>query len=160
MNPKILSTKFYGFDSFAGFGDLKDDDKHPFYTDENFATNMPTVQRRVQRVAGSIKFKMVPGFFSDSLKNGAEQYSIKKSRIIFIDSDTYSSANEALTFCIPTIQEGTFVILDDYYSYRGHEQKGVARAFSEFISQSNIKVRRVFTYGMGGAVYVISEITK
>ena len=30
------------------------------------------------------------------------------------------------------------------------------RAFSEFI-ESNIKVRHVFTYGLGGAVYVISE---
>lgn len=157
LNPNIMNTKFYGFDSFAGFGDLKEDDKHPFYTDENFETSLSTVERRVKRVAGSLKFKMVPGFFSDSLKNGTDQYSIKKSRIIFIDSDTYSSANEALTFCIPTIQEGTFIVLDDYYSYRGSQEKGVARAFSEFISQSEIKVRHVFTYGMGGAVFVISE---
>ena len=157
LNSKIINTKFFGFDSFAGFGDLTEDDKHPFYTDENFATSLSTVERRVKRVAGSLKFEMVPGFFSDSLKNGAGQYSIQKSRIIFIDSDTYSSANEALAFCIPTIQEGTFIVLDDYYSYRGSEVRGVTRAFSEFISKSEIKVRRVFTYGMGGAVFVISE---
>jgi len=33
----------------------------------------------------------------------------------------------------------------------------VTRAFSEFIVQSRIKVRHVFTYGMGGVVYVVSE---
>jgi hypothetical protein len=158
-NPKTLNTKFYGFDSFAGFGTLAEDDKHPFYTDENFATSLPKVNRRVKRVAGDIKFQLVPGFFSDSLKDGAKQLGIEKSRIIFIDSDTYSSANEALTFCIPTVQEGTFIVLDDYYSYRGSENKGVARAFSEFVAQSKIKVRHVFTYGMGGAVYVVSEKT-
>ena len=111
----------------------------------------------MQRVAASIQFKLIPGFFSDSLKDGASKLGIEKSRIIFIDSDTYSSANEALTFCIPTIQEGTFIILDDYYSYKGSEVRGVTRAFNEFVSQCGIKVRQVFTYGMGGVVYVVSE---
>lgn len=157
LNPKTLNTKFYGFDSFAGFGTLVEDDKHLIYADENFATSLPAVKRRVHRMAGEIKFQLIPGFFSDSLKAGARQLRIEKSRIIFIDSDTYSSASEALTFCIPTVQEGSFIILDDYYSYRGSEQKGVKRAFLEFVAQSNIKVRHVFTYGMGGVVYVVSE---
>jgi O-methyltransferase len=157
LNSKTRNTKFYGFDSFAGFGDLKEGDKHPFYTDENFATSLAAVNSRVLRVAAGRQFKLIPGFFSDSLKNGAGQLGIEKSRIIFIDSDTYSSANEALTFCIPTIQEGTFVVLDDYYSYRGSESRGVKRAFNEFVFQCKIKVRQVFTYGMGGVVYVVSE---
>ena len=157
LNPKTINTKFYGFDSFSGFGTLVEDDKHPFYTDENFATSLPAVNRRANRVAGDIKFQFVSGFFSESLKKGAKQFGIEKSRIIFIDSDTYSSANEALTFCIPTLQEGTFIVLDDYYSYRGSDKKGVKRAFIEFIALSNIKVRHVFTYGLGGAVYVVSE---
>lgn len=157
LNPKTLNTKFYGFDSFAGFGTLAEDDKHPFYTDENFATSLPMVNRRVNRVAGEIKFQLIPGFFNDSLRCGANKLGIEKSRIIFIDSDTYSSARDALIFCAPTIQEGSFIILDDYFSYRGSEQKGVKRAFSEFVAQCNIKVRQVFTYGLGGVVYVVSE---
>jgi hypothetical protein len=152
-----MKTKFYGFDSFAGFGTLTEGDKHPFYTDENFATSLDSVNRRVKRVAGELKFQLNPGFFCDSLKDGAVALGIEKSRIIFVDSDTYSSANEALTFCVPTVQEGTFIVLDDFFSYRGNEQKGVARAFFEFITQNKIKVRHVFTYGMGGAVYVVSE---
>jgi O-methyltransferase len=157
LNPKTLNTTFYGFDSFAGFGTLSEDEKHPFYTDENFANSLPAVKRRAHRAAGDIKFQLIPGFFSDSLRAGASQLGIEKSRIIFIDSDTYSSASEALTFCIPTVQEGSFIILDDFYSYRGSEQKGVKRAFTEFVAQSNIQVRQVFTYGMGGVVYVVSE---
>jgi O-methyltransferase len=157
LNKKIMNTKFYGFDSFAGFGDLEEDEKHPFYTDENFTTSLPIVKRRVQRIASNDQFKLIAGFFGDTLKTGAISLGIKKSRIIFIDSDTYSSANEALNFCIPTIQEGTFIVLDDYYSYRGSENRGVTRAFNEFVTQSRIKVRQVFSYGMGGVVYVVSE---
>ena len=160
LNPNTVNTKFYGFDSFSGFGTLAEDDKHTFYTDQNFATSLSAVTSRVQRVAGKIEFQLVPGFFNDSLKNGAEPFGIKKSRIIFIDSDTYSSASEALTFCIPTIQSGTFIVLDDYFSYRASEGRGVTRAFLEFIAQCKAKVRHVFTYGMGGAVYVVSNIVE
>lgn len=157
LNPNILNTRFFGFDSFVGFGDLAVDDKHPFYTDENFATSQAKVDRRVGRAAkNDIEYKLVAGFFSDSLQHGAKHFGLTKARIIFIDSDTYSSANEALTFCLPIVQEGTFVILDDYYSYKGSLENGVARAFAEFKAKGDLEVRQVFNYGMGGAVYVVS----
>ena len=47
-------------------------------------------------------------------------------------------------------------MLDDFYSYLGNEERGVARAFAEFVVQGQFKVRHVFTYGMGGAVYIVS----
>ena len=40
INPNVLSTRFFGFDSFCGFGTLSEDDTHSFYTDENFETNL------------------------------------------------------------------------------------------------------------------------
>lgn len=156
LRPKVLNTRFFGFDSFSGFSSLSEDDKHPFYIDENFAASLPLVNKRVAKVAGSVCFRLIPGFFSDSLEGGAAAFGISRSRIIFIDSDTYSSAAEALRFCMPTVQEGTFVVLDDYFSYKGSEAKGVARAFAEFIERGRFSVRHVLTYGMGGAVYVIS----
>lgn len=157
LNSKVVGTRFFGFDSFSGFGELSEDDEHGFYTDENFATSLKDVNKRVAKVAKGIEFRLIPGFFSESLKEGAAKNGINRSRIIFIDSDTYSSAAEALTFCLPTIQDGTFVVLDDYFSYKGSKAKGVARAFAEFIEQGQFSIRQVFTYGMGGAVYVVSD---
>jgi hypothetical protein len=100
----------------------------------------------------------MPGYFSESLKDGAFAMGIKKSKIIFIDSDTYSSANEALDFCIPTIQIGTYIVLDDYFSYKGSVKKGVAGAFKKFLKITKAEVRQIFIYGMGGAVFVVSDI--
>jgi hypothetical protein len=160
LNAKILKTRFFGFDSFAGFGALAESDKHPFYTDNNFSTSLSQVDRRVGRAAHGIAYRLVPGFFSESLKAGPGCYGIDKSRIVFIDSDTYSSASEALSFCLPTVQAGTFIVLDDFYSYRGSEERGVARAFAEFVEQGRLKVRQVFTYGMGGAVYIVSGMAE
>jgi len=158
FNPKILHSRFFGFDSFSGFGPLAEGDQHPFYTDENFATSFTEVNHRVGRVSKGIVYRLVPGFFSESLAVGAGHLGISKARIIFIDSDTYSSAAEALKFCLPVVQEGTYIVLDDYYSYRGSEERGVAKAFTEFIGQGRFKVRHVFTYGMGGSVYIVSGI--
>lgn len=156
LNAETGRTRFFGFDSFSGFGALSENDNHPFYHDENFATSFDRVNRRVERVAKNVAYKLVPGFFSESLKAGPAYYGIEKSRVVFIDSDTYSSAREALAFCLPTIQQGTFIILDDYFSYLGSEEKGVAGAFAEFVKDARIKVRHVFAYGMGSAVYIVS----
>lgn len=160
LNPNTINTKFYGFDSFLGFGNLKDDDKHPFYTDENFTTSVSKVSRRIKCVAKNIDYQLIQGYFNESLAKSANQYGIERSRIIFIDSDTYTSASEALIFCMPTIQEGTFIILDDYFSYKGSKERGVALAFSEFLVKCEIQARHVFTYGMSGLVYVISGVSK
>ncbi|MFT4668074.1 MAG: O-methyltransferase [Gammaproteobacteria bacterium] len=158
LNTSGLETRFFGFDSFSGFGNIKEDDKHSFYTDENFDTDFDKVERRVRKIAQDTKFKLVPGFFSDSLSLGPSSFGIEKARIIFVDSDTYSSSHEALVFCENIVQLGTFIVLDDYYSYKGSSSRGVTKAFEEFVDRSSIKVRRVFTYGMGGAVFVVSDV--
>ena len=157
LNPNIARTTFYGFDSFAGFGPLREEDRHPFYTSENFPASLPKVERRVRKAAGDIAFQLIPGFFDESLKRGARETGIEKIRIVFIDSDTFASASQALAFCRPALQQGTFIVLDDYFSYRGREDRGVRRAYSEFAAESRLKARQVFTYGMGGVALVVSE---
>ncbi len=160
LNPNVATTRFYGFDSFAGFGSLPDEDRHPFYTDANFPTSLSRVERRVRKAAGGFTFQLIPGFFSESLKHGARAAGIDRARIIFIDSDTFTSASQALAFCGPVMHQGTFIILDDYFSYRGREDRGVRRAYSEFASECGIKARQVFTYGMGGVVFVVAEVQR
>lgn len=161
LNSNVARTRFFGFDSFAGFGELKAEDKHPFYTDENFTTSLPAVKARADGAArGKVQVRLVPGFFSDSLKGGPGQLGVTLARIIFIDSDTYNSALEALEFCAPTVQEGTFIILDDYFSYRGSSERGVAKAFREFSAKNGIESRQVFHYGMGGEILVVSKINR
>jgi O-methyltransferase len=149
-------TRFFGFDSFQGFGKLASDDKHPFYTDNNFATSLQAVEQRAQRAARGLTYRLVPGFFERSLAGGPASLGIEKARVIFLDSDTYASAKEALSFCAPIVQPGTLIVLDDYYSYRGSRERGVARAFAEFITDGGFDVRQLFSYGMGGAAYVVA----
>jgi len=154
------NTKFFGFDSFEGFGKTDRMDQHPFYIDSNFQVDYKKVERKVKKVSNDVSFKLIKGFFSDTLKNGPKSFNINKSKIIFIDCDTFSSASEALIFCSSIIQNGTYIILDDFFSYKGSEFHGVSKAFNNLIEKNNFDVRLVFTYGMGGVVYIVSNTNK
>ena len=159
LNEKNKETKFYGFDSFEGFGEISEDDRHPFFTDYNFKTTYDKVFKRVKKVAKNYQFELIKGFFNETLSFLPDKYGIKKSRIILIDSDTYEAAKDALKFSLSTLQEGTFLMFDDFMSYKGNLNKGESKAFNEFKSENNnIIFREVFRYGMGGVVYVVSEI--
>lgn len=157
-SESMAATHFFGFDSFQGFGELKEDDEHEFYKDDNFVTELAHVERRCARAAGRFGFKLVSGFFEDSLTCGPSGLGIQSAKIIFIDSDTYESSDQAFRFCEAITSPGTIIILDDFFSYSGREDRGVAKAFLEFQSRGGFAVRRVMDYGMGGAVYIVSDV--
>ena len=51
-------------------------------------------------------------------------------------------------------------MLDDFFSFKGDESKGVAGAFNEFCQKNqSLKLRKIFDYGYGGVAYILSEIT-
>ena len=87
---------------------------------DGFETSFEKVDTRVNKVSKELEYKLIKGFFDESLSKNPSYYGIEKSRIIFIDSDTYSSAKEALLFITPTIQEGTYIILDDFFSCKNY----------------------------------------
>ena len=158
INPNIGQTKFIGFEAFSGFGKFEENKKHPLYKETNFDTDYNRVTRRAKRAAKGLSYNLVSGFFSESLKGGPAHYGINKARIIFLDSDTYGSADEALRFCDSISQIGTYLIVDVYFSYAGREDLGVAAAFRGYLDRTGISVRQVFTYGLGGTVFVVSAV--
>jgi hypothetical protein len=147
-------TRFWGFDSFQGFGKLEGEN-HSFFTEENFATDIKTVQRRLKRFEKSISVHLVKGFFNETLTTG-ERYGIDKAKIIFVDCDTYTAAKDVFLFCTPFIQHGTMVVLDDRLAYKGNADKGETKAFREFLQHTNTAARKFCVYGNGGGVYILS----
>lgn len=155
---KIGSSKmrFFGFDSFKGM-DPKKGDEHPFYTKFDFSTDYHIIRKRMKNFP---EIKLVPGFFNESLKEGASKYGINKTSIVMVDCDLYSSAKESFKFIAPLMQKGTILILDDYFNYLAQRDKGVRAAFSEFLKANKLDAEQIFTYGIGGAVFVITRVGK
>lgn len=53
--------------------------------------------------------------------------------LLHVDCDLYESTRDVLTGVAPALQDGTVVLFDDWFHYRGHPRKGEARAFHEFL---------------------------
>jgi len=156
------ATRFFGFDSFEGFGNVDSEEKHPFYRDDIFGVNFNKVKKNILKQTKGSEVQLIKGFFSETLdgKTPAE-YGIKKARIIFIDCDLKSPALSALNFCADLIQEGTILIMDDYFSYKGNAELGLSGAFAEFCKLNpHLSWRNLYHYGYLGEAYICSGISK
>ena len=140
---------------FEGFGDLSEDEKHVFFKKENFISDYNKVLKRVRKILPEKRFKIIKGFFKETLDNKSNN---KLARIIFIDCDTYSSTLLALNYVKPSLQLGTIIILDDYFAYRGSKNKGTHGAFKKFVNKNKLKTRQLFSYGIGGVVKIFTEV--
>src|SRR5690606_27483706 len=75
----------------------------------------------------------VQGFFDQTCNEDTiTAFDLKKASIVWLDADLYSSTVTVLDFIRPLLQDGTVLIFDDWFSYRGNPHKGVQRAFNEW----------------------------
>ena len=157
-----IKTCFYGFDSFEGFGEVKEYDKHSFYINNIFKVNSKKIIKEIYRHSEELDVKIIKGFFNETLlnKDCKKDFNVNKIRCMLIDCDLKDAAELALNFSVSSLQLGSILILDDYFSFRGNPDKGVAGAFNKFCQNNqNIKFRRIFDYGYGGVAYIVSEKT-
>jgi hypothetical protein len=154
------NTTFYGFDSFSGFGEVSKEDRHGFYQNNIFSVDEKKVMDFIRKRAKKNNYKIIKGYFEKTLKGKTcKSLSKNKIRIAFIDCDMKEPARLALDFIKPGLQEGTILIMDDFLSYKGSEEKGVAGAFFGFCKQNkSISFRKAFDYGYGGVGYIVSKI--
>ena len=104
------------------------------------------------------RFEFVDGFFAESLAN-IDFHSMSKASIVHIDVDLYSSCSDIMKYLSRFIQDGTIIIFDDYYCYKGNPRYGVQAAFNEWLVENQEwSSQSYFTYGWSGACFILSEI--
>jgi O-methyltransferase len=131
--------RFFAFDSFAGLpGSNQADTPHHFAQKgiysipiESFWNNLRTNRVNLENVIA------VPGWFSETLTNELKnKYSLKQAALIFIDCDLSESAVSVFNFITNTIVDGTVMIIDDYFRYKGHPHKGIRGVLSEWLQEN------------------------
>lgn len=152
------NCEYIGFDSFKGFGEVKDEDIHPGFTDQFFSVNERKVIKNINKIAKGENFRLIKGFYQNTIKNKTtEDLEIfNKSRVIMIDCDLKESTQLALEFIKPSLQEGTIILFDDFLDYKGSMEKGECGAFEDFKKKyPEILFRRAFDYGYRGRAFII-----
>jgi hypothetical protein len=160
-NLSESETTFFGFDSFQGFGDIKEDDSHIFFQNSMFSLpNKKKILDFIKKRSKNNHYQVVEGFFDDTLKGkSCAGLSQRKARIVFIDCDLKELAILALEYIKDGLQEGTILILDDFYLFKGSHEKGIAGAFYWFANQyPHITFSKILDYGYGSAAFIVTKI--
>ncbi|MBL0686995.1 MAG: hypothetical protein JJV94_04125, partial [Sulfurospirillum sp.] len=83
----------------------------------------------------------------------------EKCAVIFIDTDLMNPSIIALNFIKSILQEGSIIILDDYFAYKGDSSKGTSGALKHFLQNNpEVILREYYKYGHGGISFVVERI--
>lgn len=159
--PRARPMRYFGFDSFKGFGELSEEEKkHGWLKDENFQSNAEMVRRRLSKqLRDPSHLRLVEGYYDATLRGKKpSDYGIGKAAVILIDCDTFSAAVPVFDFIAQAVQEGTILIMDDFFLYKGSSTLGVYGAFRKFEEKmKGWRLRQMWNYGCGGVVYIVSK---
>jgi predicted O-methyltransferase YrrM len=82
---------------------------------------------------------LTKGFFCDSLTEELKaQPGFGPAAIAFIDCDLYSSSCDVLRWLESLLQDGSLVLMDDWYSFGDNAELGQQKAFSEFLERTGV----------------------
>ncbi|MEI6260702.1 MAG: TylF/MycF/NovP-related O-methyltransferase [Deltaproteobacteria bacterium] len=133
---------YFGFDSFEGLPSLSTEDQKaakysPIFHKGNYCS-MP-LEFVKQNILSSCRMQedeltLVKGMFSEVLPS----YDKKCLRrvgvplVIYIDCDLYSSTVDAINFIDELAVTGTWILFDDYWTYRGSPFHGQQKGHPSF----------------------------
>jgi predicted O-methyltransferase YrrM len=144
FDPKENHRRVGGFDSFEGLPTSHE--AHARWQQGDCASNhswhpllpvgapvTPEVTRRLFDVCGLDEPLLHIGPFHKTLP-AAFPAVHKQVALVHFDCDLYESTRDALAAIASVLQDGAILLFDDWFHYRGHPEKGEARAFTEFLA--------------------------
>lgn len=129
--------RFFAFDSFQGLPEPEDIDRQSRdFVKGKYKCSEKTFRKNLARSGvSSQKVVSVKGLFEETCRpETIAQHAMERAAIIHVDCDLYSSAKIALEFVKPLLVDGTIIIFDDWYCFRGNPDFGEQRAFNEWIA--------------------------
>lgn len=157
--------RFFAFDSFEGMPEGGPRDQLDGYklslgtlapggyaiTELEFRSTLTTNGLDLTR------FVIVPGFYQQSLQRRETHDLTTGSRcaVLHIDCDFDISAAAALDFMTPKLQDGTVVLFDDWFLFRGRPDRGVQAAFADWLPASGFTASLYYTYSWASAAFIL-----
>jgi len=132
----LNSMKFFAFDSFRGLPKMPSTEQQTSRLKAgDLVCGLDSFKRRLRRKKVDLsKVITISGFYENTLnKTTKHELNIKKAAVIYIDCDLYHSTVPVLNFVTDYIQDGTIIIFDDWFLFRGRPDQGEQKAFREWL---------------------------
>jgi O-methyltransferase len=130
--------RFILFDSFRGLPNMDgiDLDGDDFLPGQYACSKDEVLANLKNNNVDMTKLRTVEGWYKDTcVPSTKESLGIESASICWIDCDIYQSTAEVLSFLKDLIVDGTILVFDDWFCFRGSPYRGQQRAFREFREQ-------------------------
>lgn len=161
--------KYIGFDSFVGLSELTDEDfkaqrfQPEFYKGNYCSAGLSVVHNRILS-SGMAKERLAlyEGYFEHSLTPELQKKLLTEAgvaSVIHLDVDLHSSTKLALEFIYPFLQTGTWLLCDDYWTYRGAAACGTQKALKEFLQDHpDILIQEYSSYRGWSKAFIVERL--
>jgi O-methyltransferase len=131
------NMRFFAFDSFQGLPSPTGiDTQSQDFVEGKFACSEEDFKRNVAQQGVPLeRITTVPGWFNHTANADTfKKHRIQQAAIVNIDCDLYESTKDVLAGITPLLVDGTVIIFDDWYNYRGNPNLGEQRACKEWLA--------------------------
>lgn len=155
------STRFFAFDSFEGLPQVFDPDIPLHWRGPNVmkCEKSSFIDKLIFAGIDMNSVKIIEGYYENSLHYGVyDQMGLERAAVIHIDCGLYDSTRTVLKFITPLIQDGTVIVFDDFFYYKGHPLKGERGAFNEWLNQHQQFHATELCKYYPAAAYIINQL--
>jgi hypothetical protein len=134
-----LKRRFFACDSFEGLPPAEQSQLPMHWRGEGaMSFSQATFVANIQQAGvNTDDVEIIPGFYDRSLTDEARtKHSLTAAAIIHVDCDLYESTVPVLEFIRPLVVDGTTIVFDDWFYYKGHPAKGERGAFEAWLAKN------------------------
>lgn len=154
----LTNRKIWAFDSFEGLPEPTADDKRSegvVWKKGAYRRDERWLLRALKRRGVKQRIVTVSGWYDESLQGDLAQSAMLFS-FVYVDCDLYSSTVPVLDYLSDRLEDGAILAFDDWYTHKGRETEGEARAFWEWLERNPaITAMRYLPIGWHGQSFII-----
>lgn len=159
----LKNMNFHAFDSFEGFSKPKGHDDIGLVVEGTRSCSEKQFLDNVEhyRIPLSV-VTTTKGWFSNTLEgNGINKTNKKlgstKIAIAWLDADLYEPTILALNFITNRLQDGTVILFDNWFLFKGHPCRGERKALTEWQKNNpNIVLTPFYHFGWHGTSFIVN----
>lgn len=135
---KRTRPRFFAFDSFAGIPDVEGAEMMVDYQAGSYSCSRTDFLDNV--VAKGVPLEdvvVVQGFYEETCSEATrKEFGLEKAAVVMIDCDLYESTVPVLEFLTSIVQQGTIIVFDDWFRFKGNPNSGEQRACREWLERN------------------------
>ena len=145
LEPYAINRRIIGFDSFAGFRSISDNDPRDISEDDFGNTSVDVIRKAIElydmnRAAFHMKrVEIVEGDATETIPEYIDEHSELSIALLYLDFDLYEPTKKALIHLMPLVCKGGIVVLDEF-NY--DKFPGETKAFMEILNVQDIELKR------------------